>query len=88
MAVKLLKQNDVNKMECTKAKEKLKVYDERCRGLILEVRPSGTKTFFVKYKGKRDKYKQLKLGRASYLSVDPCPYLILCPGPNSGRKGL
>jgi len=70
MSVKLLKQNEVNKMECPKGKEKLKIHDQKCRGLILEVRPTGIKTYFMRYKTLRGRYKQIKLGRATDLSVN------------------
>ncbi|EFI32753.1 integrase family protein [Desulfonatronospira thiodismutans ASO3-1] len=70
MSVKLLKQNYVNKLECLDGKEKLRVYDEKLKGLMLEVRPTGIKTYFLKYKTPRGGYKQIKLGRNSFLSVE------------------
>lgn len=69
MSVNLLKQNEVNKMECPPGKEKLRVYDEKLKGLILEVRPTGIKNYYLKYKTQRGGYKQIKLGRTSFLSV-------------------
>lgn len=70
MSVKILKQNYVNKLECLDGKEKLRVYDEKLKGLMLEVRPTGIKTYFLKYKTPRGGYKQIKLGRTSFLSVE------------------
>ena len=49
--------------------KKVAIYDKTCRGLILDVRPTGTKTFFLRYKAERGKTQQIKLGRASYLKL-------------------
>ncbi|WP_244156374.1 integrase arm-type DNA-binding domain-containing protein [Desulfonatronospira thiodismutans] len=69
MALNTLTQKLVDNCACPEDKKKEVIYDDKCKGLILEVRPTGVKTFYLRYKGKRGKYKQLKLGRASFLSV-------------------
>ncbi|WP_045214502.1 site-specific integrase, partial [Desulfonatronovibrio magnus] len=69
MAVKNLTQGFVNKVNCGQGKDKERFHDSKCKGLMLEIRPTGTKTFFVKYKDQRGRYKQMKLGRAGDISV-------------------
>ena len=69
MALEALTQRSVNQYACGEGRKKVVIYDKKCQGLLLEIRPSGTKTFFVRYKGERGKYRQVKLGRASYLSL-------------------
>ncbi|MFW5726491.1 MAG: tyrosine-type recombinase/integrase [bacterium] len=54
---------------CEEGKEKTRLYDAKCKGLMLEVRSIGTKTYFLRYCGQRGKYKQVKLGRVSDLTV-------------------
>ncbi|MFW5793835.1 MAG: tyrosine-type recombinase/integrase [Bacteroidota bacterium] len=69
MAVKNLSVNFVNRINCPEEKDKQRYFDEKCKGLMLEVRSSGTKTYFLKYKDARGRYKQMKLGRADDLTV-------------------
>ncbi|GAB6059393.1 tyrosine-type recombinase/integrase [Desulfonatronum parangueonense] len=59
----------VKEVSCDESKGKLRFYDEKCRGLMLEVRPTGTKTYFLRYQNKRGETKQMKLGRVDDLSV-------------------
>ncbi|MFN2343987.1 MAG: tyrosine-type recombinase/integrase, partial [Desulfonatronovibrio sp.] len=59
----------VTNIKCKKELNKERYYDNSCTGLILEVRPTGTKTYFIRYKDCCGKYKQMKLGRACDISV-------------------
>ncbi|MFW5916676.1 MAG: tyrosine-type recombinase/integrase [Bacteroidota bacterium] len=58
----------IRNVKSPKGKGKERYFDEQCKGLLLEVRESGTKTYFVKYQN-RGKAKQMKLGRAQDLKV-------------------
>ncbi|GAB6060668.1 tyrosine-type recombinase/integrase [Desulfonatronum parangueonense] len=54
---------------CDESKVKLRFYDGKCKGLMLEVRPTGTKTYFLRYQNKRGKTRQIKLGRVEDLNI-------------------
>ncbi len=69
MAVENLTQWLVNEAICGNGKDKARLYDTRCKGLMLEVRATGTKTYFIKYTDQRGRRKQMKLGRACDISV-------------------
>ncbi len=69
MAVENFTQWLVNRAVCEEGKDKARFNDKRCKGLMLEVRPTGTKTYFLRYRDQRGKYKQIKLGRGDDISV-------------------
>ena len=69
MAVEKLSDQFVNEIVCPEDKSKLTITDSKYRGLILEVRPTGTKTFYLRYRSDRGKTTQLKLARACDVSV-------------------
>ena len=49
---------------------KLAFFDAGCRGLVLEVRPTGTKIYALRYLDSRGKQRQFKIGNADDLSLD------------------
>lgn len=46
---------------CPDGKRRLDIYDAKTKGLLLEVRPSGGKTFYLKYRDLRGRTRQAKL---------------------------
>lgn len=59
----------INKAFCPEGKEKLRLHDSTCTGLALEVRPTGVKTYFLRYTNSHGSQCQMKLGRANELSL-------------------
>ena len=69
MAILEFSQRTLSQLTCPEGKTKERYFDEGCTGLMLEVRPSGTKTYFLRYRNQRQKAVQMKLGRAVDLTV-------------------
>ena len=59
----------VRQVSCPEGKEKVRFYDEKCKGLMLEVRNSDMKTYFLRYYTKLGATRQLKLARVSDISL-------------------
>ena len=59
----------VQKAICPAGSCKVDYFDTDCRGLLLEVRPSGSKVYYVRYTDLRGRQKQLKLARFDDLSL-------------------
>ncbi len=59
----------VQQVSCPDGKEKVRFYDDKCKGLMLEVRNSGIKTYYLRYYTKPGATRQLKLARASEISL-------------------
>jgi Arm DNA-binding domain len=57
----LLTQHQVNIATCSSGKVKLDLFDSNCKGLMLEIRASGGKTYYLRYFDNRGKTRQLKL---------------------------
>ena len=57
----LLTQHQVNIATCPASKVKLDLFDSNCKGLMLEIRASGGKTYYLRYVDNRGKTRQLKL---------------------------
>lgn len=55
---------------CPPHKKKVDYYDKITKGLILEVRPSGGKTFYLKYTTPEGSQKQLKIGVFGQITFD------------------
>lgn len=51
----------VSRATCPAGKGKVDLWDTGCRGLLLEVRASGGKTYYFRYRDKRGRVRQLKL---------------------------
>lgn len=56
--------------ECPPGKRRLDLYCTHNRGLVLEVRPSGGKTYYVRATGPDGKLKNPKIGRADQISFE------------------
>lgn len=64
-----LQQNLVSNLICPDGKKKKDYFDTKVRGLYLEVRCSGTRTFYLRYTDKRGKVKSLKISNNNDLSL-------------------
>jgi integrase len=60
----------VGSVSCPADQAKLVYFDKGCRSLVLEVRPTGTKVFSLRYVDKRGKQRQHKIGNAQDVSLD------------------
>ena len=54
----------VKETVCPKEKAKWDVFDTNCKGLMLEVRQSGGKTYYLRYTDQRGRIRQMKLADA------------------------
>ncbi len=55
---------------CPKGKDKVDIFDSHCKGLMLEVRRTGGKTFYLRYTDARAKQHQLRIGDAKSITFD------------------
>lgn len=55
---------------CPAGKAKADFFDTVCRGLMLEVRPSGRKTFYLRYVDQRGRQRQYRIGLAGDLPLE------------------
>jgi len=69
MAIERLDQKRVQSATCPDGKSKCDIRDSNCKGLLLEVRASGGKTYYLRYTDDRGKPKQLRIGDADVLSL-------------------
>ena len=58
----------VNSAVCPEGRSKLDLYDTAVPGFILEVRPSGGKTYHLRYRDQYGKQRQYKIGDAASIS--------------------
>ena len=56
--------SNVDSAKCPADKRKLDLFDQRTKGLLLEVRATGGKTYYIRYTSARGKVCQLKLADA------------------------
>jgi hypothetical protein len=66
----------VDKLSCTKATARLFVRDTVCRGLCVEVRSTGGKTYYLSYRDAQGKQRLYKLANAA--DVSPTQARQLC----------
>lgn len=59
----------VNNLICPSDKKKVCIYDQGCRGLMLEVRSAGGKTYYFCYKDEYGKDKMFKIANTKDLSL-------------------
>lgn len=64
MPTQLLSSSMVLALTCPDGKKKLDIFDTKTKGLLLEVRASGGKTYYLRYQDGRSKTRQLKLADA------------------------
>jgi integrase len=60
----------VREIECPADKKRADIFDSQLPGFLLEVRASGGKTFYVRYRNQRGVVKQIKVGSARVLKVE------------------
>ena len=65
-----LDSNAVKSAVCPAGKGRLDLYDTAISGFILEVRPSGVKTYFLRYRDKHGKQKQHKIGDTKSITFE------------------
>jgi integrase len=54
---------------CPAGQAKKDYFDQQCRGLMLEVRPTGRKTYYIRYIDQRGKQRQHRIGDARDITV-------------------
>lgn len=69
MAKVYLTQAIVQKTACTSKQKKIDLFDTKCKGLLLEIRISGGKTWYVRYNNKWGTTRQYKLANAKDLTL-------------------
>lgn len=69
MALVSLTQKLVNTRVCPDGKIKQDITDQVCKGLVLEVRHSGGKTYYLRYTNLRGKQRQYRIGSATVLTL-------------------
>lgn len=60
----------IQSVVCPESEAKAAYFDMGCRGLVLEVRPTGTKVFSLRYVDARGKQRQHKIGNAQDITLD------------------
>jgi integrase len=69
MAQISLTQAFVNTAACPNDQTKQEITDKACKGLVLEVRQSGGKTYYLRYTNHRGKQRQYRIGSATVLTL-------------------
>jgi integrase len=64
-----LTQAAVATAECSTPLTKQEITDRDCKGLVLEVRRSGGKTYYLRYTNDRGKQRQYRIGNATVLTL-------------------
>ena len=49
---------------------KLRIFDDKLPGLIMEVRPSGLVSFYIRYRDQRARQREIRLGRYPEVTID------------------
>jgi hypothetical protein len=60
----------LDKIQCPVGKAKVDYFDMSCRGLMVEIRPTGRKVFYFRYTDFRGVQRQIKLATTDDLSLD------------------
>lgn len=69
MATIKLNQSTVGSTRCPEGRGKVEISDSVCKGLFLEVRKSGGKTFYLRYTNNRGRQQQYRIGDAGVISL-------------------
>lgn len=69
MSKALLTAEFVKETVCPKDRAKWDVFDTNCKGLMLEVRQSGGKTYYLRYTNQRGRPRQMKLADARDITL-------------------
>jgi integrase len=59
----------VRRASCPQGRQRIDFFDSRTTGFLLEVRPSGRKTYGLRYADPRGRKHQVKIGRADVLTL-------------------
>jgi hypothetical protein len=78
---------------CPSTKRRLDVHDQKTKGLLLEVRPTGGKTYYLRYLDQRGRTRQIKLAdqrdvtlaQARALADNIRNKVSVCEEPNSQK---
>lgn len=70
MSIIALSAKKLKSLSCPPGKAKENVWDSGCKGLMLELRESGGKTWYLRYVTQRGKPRQFRLGDASVISLE------------------
>jgi integrase len=70
MSVIALNAKTLKSLVCPPGKAKENIWDALCKGLMLEVRQSGGRTWYVRYVDGRGKPRQLRIGGADVISLE------------------
>jgi len=54
---------------CTEGQRRIDFYDVKTRGLLLEIRPTGGRTYYLRYQNSRGKTRQLRLADARDITL-------------------
>ncbi len=60
----------VRKAACPRGQEKVDYFDSQQKGFLVEVRCSGRKTYYQRFRDERGRERQFKIGRADVLTTD------------------
>ena len=69
MPVVNLTQQVLKTLSCPASSKKVDYFDSSCKGLLLEVRVSGGRTYYLRFTDERGRNRQLKLGDARDISL-------------------
>jgi integrase len=69
MATIKLIQSTLGSIRCPEGRGKVEISDSVCKGLFLEVRKSGGKTFYLRYTNNRGRQHQYRIGDADVISL-------------------
>ena len=69
--------NTVRTATCPAGQRKIDLYDSTIPGFVLEVRPSGGKTYYLRYRDAHGKQKQLRIGDATGISFEQAKTAVL-----------
>lgn len=69
MATLKLTQKIVASTECPKDQKKIDLFDQQVTGLVLEIRISGGRTYYLRYRNERNRTRLIKLGIPSEISL-------------------
>ena len=70
MGVIALTAKRLRTLSCPAGKTKENIWDAYCKGLMLELRESGGRTWYLRYVDVRGKQRQLRIGSAEEISLD------------------
>lgn len=69
MPIVALRSQSLQALQCPDGQQKIDYCDSLCKGLVLEVRSSGGRTWYVRFTNARGRRRQLRLGNANDLSL-------------------